>query len=263
MTTASPLPAPAERGTLSPLGALPTALLIARRAARDSLRDRATLLTSLFFALLLPAGLVFAAIRPIAAGVHTAQDQHTLGAVLATYLLFVGLLPSSAAVGIAAGQFAGEREQGSLTPLLASPAANAAIFGGKVLGAVLPAILFSIVACAGYLGEVAAVTGAETLRLLPPALTVAMLLLVPAYAIFAAGIASLISSRVRTFNSAQQISGLAILPVMFALFGLTFKMQDWGAGGLFIAVGAVLALDVVLIVLSGGTWRREEALARQ
>jgi ABC-type Na+ efflux pump permease subunit len=263
MATTSPQPARAERGIASPPGTLATVLLIARRAARESLRDRTTLLTSIFFALVLPAGLVYFVIRPISENIHSAQDQQTLGAILATYLLFVGLLPSSAAVGIAAGQFAGEREQGSLTPLLASPASNAAIFGGKVLGAVVPAILFSIIACAGYLAEVAGLTGTATLRLLPPALSVAMVLLVPGYAIFAAGIASLVSSRVRTFNAAQQIGGLAVLPVMFALFGLAFKMQSWGAGALFAAVGIVLALDVLLIAISGVTWRREEALARQ
>nr|MBF6590187.1 ABC transporter permease subunit [Ktedonobacterales bacterium] len=174
-----------------------------------------------------------------------------------------GLLPSSAAVGIAAGQFAGEKEQGSLTPLLAAPASNVTIFGGKVLGAVLPAILFSVVACVGYLGEIALAVGRDTLRLLPTALTVALALLVPAYAVFAAAVSSLISSRVRTFNTAQQIGGLAILPVMFALFGLAFKMQSWGPGAMFAAVVGVVIADVVLITVSAATWRREEVLARQ
>ena len=51
-----------------------------------------------------------------------------------------------AAVGIASGQFAGEKERGILTPLLASPASNVAIFGGKVLGAIIPPLSYSLVA---------------------------------------------------------------------------------------------------------------------
>lgn len=245
-------------------GALGTTLLIARRAALESLRDRTTLLTSIIFVLFMPALMVFAVIRPIAANVgRGGPGASALGIVMAVYLLIVGLLPATAAVGVTAGQFAGEKEQGSLTPLLASPASNVAIFGGKVLGAVVPAVVFSAIAESAYLGLIAGTIGADRLRLLPAFLSLTMVALVPGVAVLGAAVASLISSRVRTFNAAQQISSLALLPIMFAFFGLAFKLQDWGRWALFGAVAGLVALDVALVLLGAATWRREEALARR
>ena len=136
-------------------------LLIARRAALESLRDRATLISSAIFVLLLPILWVLLVIRPTAAPGQVSQAG--LGSLMTTYLLIVGLLPTSAATGVAAGQFAGEKEQGNLAPLLASPASNAAIFGGKVLGAVLPALLYAIIAEVSYVIELSIFIGADKL----------------------------------------------------------------------------------------------------
>lgn len=238
-------------------------LLIARRGALESLRDRLTLLMSLFFALVFPTFMLLTTIRPLAAQSAATGQEGALGRVMALYLLTVGLLPATAAVGIAAGQFAGEKEQGSLAPLLASPASNVAIFGGKVLAAIIPALLFSAFAEAVYLGGIAVTIGADRLRLLPPALSLAMLGLVPAVALFAATVASLISSRVRTFNTAQQLGGLVLLPLWGALFSLAFKLQDWGTWALFAAVATLFAADVALTLLAAATWRREEVLAQR
>ena len=102
-------------------------LLIARRGALESLRDRMTVIMSLFFALAFPTFLVLTAVRPLA-GNHSSA----VGAGMAVYFLIIGLMPTTSAVGIASGQFAGEKEQGNLAPLLASPASNVAIYGGKV-----------------------------------------------------------------------------------------------------------------------------------
>src|SRR5215217_5500235 len=112
----------------TPPGDLKAMLLIARRGAIESLRDRSTAAMGVFFSLVLPVVLVMTRIWP------RADSAEASGGALAGYLLLVGLLPTSAAVGSASGQFAGEFEQGSLTPLLASPASNTAIFAGKVLG---------------------------------------------------------------------------------------------------------------------------------
>lgn len=236
-------------------------LLIARRAALESLRDRATLISSAIFVLLLPILWVLLVIRPAAQSGHFSPAG--LGTLMAIYLLTVGLLPTSAATGVAAGQFAGEKEQGNLAPLLASPASNTAIFGGKVLGAVLPALLYAAIAEVSYLIEISASIGADKLRLLPPALSLAMLALVPVIATFAAGVAALISSRVRTYQTAQTLASLALLPVFFGFFALTTELQTWGAPALFAAIAAIALVDVALIAIAAMTWRREEVLARR
>jgi ABC-type transport system involved in multi-copper enzyme maturation permease subunit len=254
---------PARTPGATAWGDLRPMLLIARRGAIEALHDRLTLVMSLLFALVFPIFMVVTVIRPLALSAAADGQAETLARVLTLYLLIVGVVPSTAATGIAAGQFAGEKERGCLTPLLASPASNLAIFGGKTLGAIIPAILFSVVAEVTYLIALVAVIGPASLRLISPSLAPAMLALVPAAALFAASVASLISSRVRTYNAAQQLAGLALLPFWGALFAVAFKLPDWGPWALVAAVAVLLAVDAALTLTAAATWRREEALAQR
>jgi ABC-type Na+ efflux pump permease subunit len=237
-----------------------TLWLIGRRAALESLRDRMTLIMSVFFAVVMPIGLLLVLLRPIAS--DPAVDSDALGGMLTFYLLIVGLAPAVSAVGIAAGQFAGEKERGVLTPLLASPASNVAIFGGKVLGAIMPPLGYAVIGELVYLLGIAVVLGPARVILISPVLAAAMLCLVPEITALAATVASLISSRVRTFNSAQQLAGLALIPVWGVVFGLVFRVSDWGPGGLIALLLGLLILDVVLVAVAAAIWRREEVLSQ-
>jgi ABC-2 type transport system permease protein len=207
--------------------------------------------------------MVLAVIRRQADTLLAGGREDAAGATLAIFLLTIGLAPATGAVGVASGQFAGEKEQGSLAPILASPASNFAIFGGKILGSVIPALCFSLIAEVVYLTSLAVVLGPDKLRLLPPGLSLALIALIPAVAVAAAGVASLISSRVRTYNTAQQISGLALVPFWGGIVVLTLKLQDWGNLALVATVVALITADVILITLAAATWRREEVLAQR
>ncbi len=256
--SAAPIGDQAETSTFVPASDVRATLLIARRVAIESLRDRSTVISSAIFSLALPFIWVFAVIRPTANG-----SDDTLAALLIVYLLTVGLLPLTVASGIAAGQFAGEQEKGNLAPLLAAPVSNRAIFGGKVLGAVLPALVYSAIAIVSYLIEIAILISPAKLTLLPPALALSMIALVPAVAIFAATIAAVISSRVRTYQAAQSIAGLLLVPIFLPFYFLAFVLQSWGPLAVLGGVVVVLALDLVLVLIGAASWRREEVLARQ
>jgi ABC-2 type transport system ATP-binding protein len=232
--------------------------LIAWRAAIESLNDRMTRVMNIFFALVAPIMLLLLVIRPL----ESASAALT-SSLLPFYLMVVGMMPAVGAVGIAAGQFAGERERGVLTPMLASPATNLAIFGGKVLGSILPPVLYSIIAQLIYIAGVAVILGLDQLTMLSPALTAAMVLLVPSATCLAAIIGALVSSRVRTYNAAQQIAGILLVPLWALLFGLAFRLQDWGYAGMVASVTGLVLLDAVLILLAARTWRREEVLSHR
>jgi ABC-type Na+ efflux pump permease subunit len=236
--------------------------LIARRAAVESLRDGLTLLSGVAFAVVTPILLLWVTVRPLTTDPQSAADV-PLGSVLVINLLLAGLLPTVAAAGVAAGLFAGEKERGILTPLLASPASNLAIFGGKVLGSILPSLLYALVAVTVYLIGLVILLGVDGLRVLPPVLSLATLCLVPAATCFAALIASLISSRVRTFSAAQQIAGLVLMPTLGSVVWLMFEAQRWGAGVFVAVVFGLLLLDVLLTMAAAATWQREEILAHR
>src|SRR6185437_2804069 len=126
---------PVDKAAAAPV--LPSPLLttwrIARRAAVESLHDRTTYTMSLIFAVVLPLGVVIGLLRPESLAADTAAKAASLGTAMGVYVLIVGLGPSSGAMNIAAGVFAGEKEKGNLAPLLATPASNLSIFAGKVL----------------------------------------------------------------------------------------------------------------------------------
>lgn len=236
--------------------------LIARRSALESLRDRTTVIMSSIFALVVPIFIVLSVIRPEGLHLATQQARVGFGTLLALYIYVVGMFPSSGVASIASGVFAGEKERGCLTPLLATPASNVALFAGKVLGAVLPVMLYSAIAVTSFLVEVALIVGPDTLRSLPPIYALAMVALIPSVAILGAAIASLISSRVRTYNGAQTFASLLLLPVMALLFALAFLMQGWNPWLQLLAVLGVFVIDLAVLTFSAATWRREEVLAQ-
>src|SRR5262249_4229595 len=161
--------------------------LIAIRAAVESFNDRMTRLMNIFFAFVAPIALLLLIIRPL----NNASVELT-ASLLPFYLMVIGMMPAVGAVGIAAGRFAGERARGVLTPMLASPSSNVAIFGGKVLGSILPPVLYSLIAEVIYVIGVAVILGVDRLAMLPPGLTAAMLLLVPSATCLAAIIGTLV-----------------------------------------------------------------------
>jgi ABC-2 type transport system ATP-binding protein len=255
--TSSPTP-PGEAASTTPPGDVTALWAIARRAAVESLNDRLTRLMNLVFALVVPIGLVSLVLRPL-----LRVDSSLMPDQLTFYLLVIGMMPAVGAVGIAAGQFAGERERGVLTPLLAAPASNLAIFGGKVLGSILPPLGYSVIALLVYLACIGVVLGPGALETLPVDLSVTMVLLLATVTCLAAILGTLVSSRVRTYNAAQQVAGILLIPVWAAMFGLAFRLDQWGTAGLVAAVGGTLILDVVLLTIAARTWRREEVLSQR
>src|SRR6516165_4161351 len=156
--------------------------LIARRQMLEAIRDRSTLMLSGIF-LIIQTVLVLISVGP-ALQDHTVVGLQRAGFLMAFYLLFVGLMPATPAIGIASGVFAGDKERGCLTPLLVTPASNTAIMDGKIMGAVLPALVYAIIGIIVYFAEIALLYGTGTLALLPTGLSVLIVLLIPGIVLF-------------------------------------------------------------------------------
>ena len=248
--------------TYTKASSLRIAWLIAWRQMVEAIRTRSALVMTGFF-LIFQTVLVWISLGPMLQGPLSPRGMSFAGTFMAFYLLFVGLMPSTPAIGIASGVFAGDKERGCLTPLLVTPASNTTIFAGKVLGAVLPALAYSVIGILVYLAEIALLYGPDKLALLPVGLSLLILFVIPALALLGATVASLISSRVTTFQSAQNYSSLLLLVLWFVLFGLVFLVSIWGLWVFAAVVAAIFALDVLLIVVGANTWRREEVMARQ
>src|SRR5215471_18239866 len=234
--------------------------LIARRQMLEAIRDRSTLMMSGMF-LIVQTVLVLISVGP-ALQDHTVVGLQRAGFLMAFYLLFVGLMPATPAIGIASGVFAGDKERGCLTPLLVTPASNTAILSGKILGAVLPALAYAVIGILIYFTEIVLLYGADKLALLPAGLSILIVLLIPGIVLFGVALASAISSRVRTFQAAQNFSSLILVVFWIGLFGLLFLQTVLGLWAFALAVAGVYVIAVLFILLSAITWRREEVMAR-
>jgi ABC-2 type transport system permease protein len=236
--------------------------VIAWRHIKESLHNRSTYLMAAFY-LLVPLGLVVFTLRPVLLAAGTESAAREAGGLMAFYLFMAGLLPCTWSVGIAAGAFAAEKEQGSLTPLLATPASNTSIFAGKVVGAVVPALTLSLCNIVVYLVAIAFLFGPAALGLLPAEFSVLMLALLPAMSLLGAGLSSMISARVNTEQVANQYGSLILTFITVGLFFLILRVPAWGLAAFAGAVALIFAVSIVLILISARTWRREEVMARR
>jgi uncharacterized membrane protein SpoIIM required for sporulation/ABC-type transport system involved in multi-copper enzyme maturation permease subunit len=129
------------------LDKLHPALVVTRREVRDHFRDWRILGPILLLILLLPIFMNFASGRFLnfadRYGAHIEAGQ-----VYPFLLMVVGFFPITVALVLALESFVGEKERRSLEPLLSSPLSDFQIYFGKLLAALIPALL------ASYLGMV-------------------------------------------------------------------------------------------------------------
>lgn len=232
--------------------------LIARRQMKEAMRGRTTV-TTLVFSLALLTGMIWFTLGPL---VNVPHPGSFAGTIIAFYLTYVGLLNSQRSIGVAAGVFAGDKERGCLVPLLVTPVSNVALFVGKLLGAVLPALLYTIMSVVIYFAELVLFFQFHVLSSVPVLLSVLILLLTVAFALFGAIVASVISSRVSTFQAAQTYSSLVTTGLWVGFFVLVFTAASWGLWVFSLAVAGIYVLDGVLLIFSATTWRREEVMAK-
>jgi ABC-type Na+ efflux pump permease subunit len=179
------------------------------------------------------------------------REQLTVGTLLKAvslplfWIVAVALTPA-----IAADSFVGEKERGTIEPLLATPIHNRELFAGKLMTAVIPAILGTWLGTAIFTALVAVSHSPYY-----PAFVLgdgdwvfSSLVIAPLVAVFAAGCGALISTRVSSFRVAYQLNGLVSLPLVLVLvpqsaFLFLFTPRVW----LYVAL-LLVVLDLAVIV---------------
>ncbi len=176
------------------------------------------------------------------------------------YLLMPGVMPTL----IAAYSIAGEKKNGTLEPMLATPAGTSDILLGKTLAAVLPSVLITWASFLVYITLVNSVTsGSYGFTVVPDAQwAIALLVTGPLIAILSVYASIIVSARMSDIRAAQQVSAAIVVPVMgifiLQLFGMiTLSLE------LIVGISAALfVLDVVLITVGTRLFRREEILTQ-
>ncbi|MQA93180.1 MAG: ABC transporter permease subunit [Streptosporangiales bacterium] len=194
------------------------------------------------------------------------QPGARIAVVAVTFLLppLTMIVPLMVAQVIATDAIAGERERGTLEGLLLTPLSDRELLVAKLLTALIPALAVELAGALLYTVVVDVLLWPYTHALvLPTAGWLALVLwLGPAVAAAGLGIAVLVSARVGTVQGASQISGVAVLPVVFLALGQVTGLLFVGAG-LILVVGVVFwGLAALFAYLSTRMLRRERLGAR-
>jgi ABC-2 type transport system permease protein len=193
----------------------------------------------------------------------TVQGQ---AAYIATVYLFAGfflIIPTMVATVLAANSFAGEKERHTLEGVLYTPVSDTELVLGKILGAVLPAVVVSWVCFVIYAILVNLLGNPLIGHLYFPTLNwwVLMLLVVPAVAVFVTACVVWVSARVSSYQSANSIAGFALMPLILLVVGQATGVMLLGPL-LFAVLGLVLViLDVVMMRRIIATFDRERVVA--
>jgi ABC-type transport system involved in multi-copper enzyme maturation permease subunit len=119
----------------------------------------------------------------------------------------------------------GERDQGTLEPVLTTPVSREEFLLGKALAACVPTISVAYVLYALFILIVRAAGAPEAVRLISaPAELIALGVAAPLLATFSIWVGLAISVRSTDVRAAQQLSALAVLPIVGLLVLFTFRI---------------------------------------
>lgn len=174
------------------------------------------------------------------------------------------ILPLMVASVIAADSFAGEKERKTLEALLHTPTTDGELLLAKILSAWLPALA---IAWGGFVfyGFVANLAAWPTMGrvFFPNAMWIVLALWVaPAVAGLGLGITVLVSARAESFQEANQLAGVVVLPILLLIVGQASGVIYFSIG-LVLLLGLVLWLaDAAILWLGARAFRRSELAAR-
>jgi len=181
--------------------------------------------------------------------------------MLAPMFLIMPLMFSSV---VGADSFVGERERKTLEALLYSPATDMELFLGKVLAAVIPAISLSWLTYLVYIivVNVASFSLFERIWFPLPTWWPMMFWLTPAFALLGVSATVLISSRVKTFMEAYQLTGSLVVLVLALVVGQATGVLYLGIGTVMLVGTLIWVVDAVLIRISILNFKRSMLIAK-
>ncbi|MDX1377756.1 MAG: ABC transporter permease subunit, partial [Anaerolineales bacterium] len=165
---------------------------------------------------------------------------------------------------VGSDSFVGEKERKTMEALLYSPATDMELFLGKVLAAVIPAIGLSWLS---YLVYIIVVNAAsfylfEGIWFPLPAWWPLMFWLTPSFAVLGISATVLISSRVKTFMEAYQLSASLVVFVLAIVIGQVTGVLYLGVGTVLLVGTIIWIIDVILLRISIRQFKRSMLIAK-
>jgi uncharacterized membrane protein SpoIIM required for sporulation len=234
------------------------ALVITRREVRDQLRDWRIIFPVIGLTIFFPFLMNFTAQQML--GFVQKYGASIIGERLVPFLLMiVGFFPISVSLVIALESFVGEKERGSIEPLLNAPLLDWQLYLGKLLAATVPPLLSS------YLGMTVYLAGLIVTHVpLPdPVLLFQIVLLTTVQAVMMVSGAVVVSSQATSVRAANLLASFIIIPVALLIQGESIVMFWGNESTLWWAVLGIILLTILLVRVGIAHFQREELLGRE
>lgn len=241
------------------LGELRPALIVARREVRDQFRDWRIIFPILGLTMLFPFLMNFTAQQML--GFVEKYGANIIGDRLVPFLLMiVGFFPISVSLVIALESFVGERERGSIEPLLCAPLKDWQLYLGKLISSTVPPLSGSFLGMAVYLA------GLLVTRVALPEieLVIQIFALTIMQALVMVSGAVVISSQATSVRAANLLASFIIIPMALLVQGESMVMF-WGRDilSLWWIVAGLFVISVLLVRVGLAHFQREELLGRE
>lgn len=174
-------------------------------------------------------------------------------------VLIIGFFPLSFTLVVALESFVGEKERGTIEPLLSSPLEDAHLYLGKLLVGIATPLFFSCLSIGIYL----ALISRRSVQFPSPYMLSLILLLTFAHAVLMVSSAIVISVQATTIRAANLLASFVVVPVAFLMQGET-ALIFWGNENvLWYGIAAVALLGALLVRLGLSHFKREYLLGRE
>jgi uncharacterized membrane protein SpoIIM required for sporulation/ABC-type transport system involved in multi-copper enzyme maturation permease subunit len=174
-------------------------------------------------------------------------------------VLVIGFFPLSFTLVVALESFVGEKERGTIEPLLSSPLDDMHLYLGKLLVGIATPLVFSYVSIGIYL----LLVSRRDVQFPSGYMLALIFLLTFAHAVLMVSSAIVISVQATTIRSANLLASFVVVPVAFLLQAETFLIFWGNEDVLWFAIAGVTLLATLLVRLGLSHFRREYLLGRE
>ncbi len=231
---------------------------ITSRELRDQLRDWRIIAPMIILTLFFPYLMNWTARQAIN---FVGQYGSTLLAerLVPFLIMVVGFFPLTVSLVVALEAFVGEKERGTIEPMLSSPLKDWQLYMGKLFASIIVPLFTSYLGIGVYLGSLA--LGGVPL----PSLNIILqtLALTAAQGILMVSGAIVISAQSTTVRAANLLASFIIIPVALLVQGESVLMFWGNENVLWLAVFGVVVMTGLLVRLGLAHFQREHLLSRE
>lgn len=232
--------------------------LVTRRELRDQFRDWRILFPLIILTLVFPF-LMNEVARFAVEFVGQYGGTLVIDRLVPFSVLIIGFFPITISLVVALESFVGEKERGTIEPLLSTPIEDWHMYVGKLLIGIITPLIASMIAISIYL----VIVSRQNIEMPELSVFIQLIALTIAHAILMVSAAIVISVQSTSVKAANLLASFIVIPVAVLMQGES-ALLFWGNNQvLWLAVIGVLILSGLMIRVGLSHFQREYLLGRE